>query len=233
MLQDGQGSTRQLINSSATVTDSYTNDAYGNSIASSGSSTNPMKWNGSGGYYSDAESGLQKVGARYYDPTVGRFISQDSTIVAGSPMDSQALDRYNYCSSSPIGAADPNGHETKTRSELLYEASQENAAANRDFSDATLQRVIACGALSLGCVIIAGALLLMAGAVAAAGATGFLAAIAAAIEVKNALTMLGSGIALVAVGVAALRGYQSAYDAGMTHWRNAYYDEEMAKQAKS
>jgi RHS repeat-associated protein len=92
------------------VTDAYTNDAYGNSIASSGSSTNPMKWNGGSGYYSDAESGLQKVGARYYDPTIGRFISQDSLLVAGSPADSQALNRYNYCQGDPVNATDPSGH---------------------------------------------------------------------------------------------------------------------------
>ena len=37
------------------------------------------------------KSGLQKVGARYYDPTVGHFISQDTKIIAGSPADYQAL----------------------------------------------------------------------------------------------------------------------------------------------
>ena len=52
------------INSTASVTDAYMNDAYGNSIASSGTSVNPKKWNGGSGYYSDAESGLQKVGTR-------------------------------------------------------------------------------------------------------------------------------------------------------------------------
>ena len=70
MLQDGQGSTRQLLNSSQTTVASYLNDAFGNSVSSSGSGANPFKWNGGSGYYSDAESGLQKVGARYYDPSV-------------------------------------------------------------------------------------------------------------------------------------------------------------------
>ncbi|HET6382754.1 MAG TPA: RHS repeat-associated core domain-containing protein [Armatimonadota bacterium] len=110
MLQDGQGSTRQLLNSSQTVVASYISDAFGNSVGGSGSSTNPFIWNGGSGYYSDAESGLQKVGARYYDPAVGRWISQDTEIVAGSQADSQAVNRYAYCGGNPVAAADPSGH---------------------------------------------------------------------------------------------------------------------------
>ncbi|HET6383607.1 MAG TPA: RHS repeat-associated core domain-containing protein, partial [Armatimonadota bacterium] len=61
------------------------------------------------GYYSDSESGLQKVGARYYDPAVGRWISQDTELVAGSPADSQALNRYAYCEGNPVNVTDPGG----------------------------------------------------------------------------------------------------------------------------
>jgi len=111
MLQDGQGSTRRLLNSSQSVVASYVSDAFGNSVGGSGTSTNPFIWNGGSGYYADAESGLQKVGARYYDPAVGRWISQDTELVAGSPADSQALNRYSYCESNPICGTDPSGHD--------------------------------------------------------------------------------------------------------------------------
>ena len=110
MLQDGQPNTRQLLNSSQTVVASYISDAFGNSVGGSGSSVNPFIWNGGSGYYSDGESGLQKVGARYYDPAVGRWISQDTMLVAGSPDDSQAVNRYAYCEANPIGRRDPGGH---------------------------------------------------------------------------------------------------------------------------
>jgi RHS repeat-associated protein len=110
MLQDGQGSTRRLLNSSQATVASYTTDAYGNSVASSGSAANPFQWNGGSGYYSDSESGLQKVGARFYEPSTGRWISQDSQLIAGSAADSQALNRYLYCGANPIGLYDPDGH---------------------------------------------------------------------------------------------------------------------------
>jgi RHS repeat-associated protein len=110
MLQDGQGSTRQLLNTSQATVASYTTDAYGNSVSSSGTAANPFQWNGGSGYYSDSESGLQKVGARYYEPATGRWISQDSLLVAGSPADSQAVNRYLYCGANPVGGADSTGH---------------------------------------------------------------------------------------------------------------------------
>jgi RHS repeat-associated protein len=93
MLQDGQGSTRQLLSSSQATVAAYTTDAYGNSVSSSGTAANPFQWNGGIGYYSDSESGLQKVGARYYEPATGRWISQDSLLIVGSAADSQALNR--------------------------------------------------------------------------------------------------------------------------------------------
>ena len=53
------GTTRQLTDSSQTVSDTYTMDAWGNSLASSGTTTNALKYVGSefvrplsyGGYY--------------------------------------------------------------------------------------------------------------------------------------------------------------------------------------
>jgi RHS repeat-associated protein len=110
MLADGQGSTRQLLNSSQATVASYTTDAFGNSVSSSGTAANPFQWNGGIGYYSDSESGLQKVGARYYEPSTGRWSSQDSLLIAGSPVDSQAVNRYLYCGANPVAHYDANGH---------------------------------------------------------------------------------------------------------------------------
>jgi len=44
MLQDEQGSTRQLLNSSQTVVASYISDAFGNSVGGSESSPNSFTW---------------------------------------------------------------------------------------------------------------------------------------------------------------------------------------------
>ena len=45
-------------------------------------------------------SGLYYFGARYYDPEVGKFITEDP--VLGDLRDSQSLNRYAYCARRPF-----------------------------------------------------------------------------------------------------------------------------------
>jgi len=61
---------------------------------------------GSGG-----SAGLMYYGARYYDPTLGRFVSADTLVPnAGNP---QSLNRYAYVLNNPVKYADPSGHCTQ------------------------------------------------------------------------------------------------------------------------
>lgn len=53
-------------------------------------------------------TGLYFYGARYYDPTIGRFITADTIVQA--PYDPQSLNRYSYCRNNPINYVDPSGH---------------------------------------------------------------------------------------------------------------------------
>jgi len=102
-LYDGLGSTRQLLNDSQTVTDTYSYEAFGNLTASTGTTANPYKYVGSLGYYSPTAAGgssLQHLGARYYLPELGRFIQQDP-LGMGHP--------YAYCDSNPVAWVDPEG----------------------------------------------------------------------------------------------------------------------------
>jgi RHS repeat-associated protein len=46
------------------------------------------------------DSGLYFYNARYYDATIGRFISADS--IAPDPFDPQSLNRYTYCLNNPL-----------------------------------------------------------------------------------------------------------------------------------
>jgi len=56
----------------------------------------------------DSATGLYKMGDRYYDPTLGRFISPDSFIPdPGNPQD---LNRYSYAGNNPLKYTDPTGH---------------------------------------------------------------------------------------------------------------------------
>ncbi|MFC1593868.1 toxin TcdB middle/N-terminal domain-containing protein [Candidatus Omnitrophota bacterium] len=56
----------------------------------------------------DSEVGLYFYGARYYNPTIGRFITADSIVQESS--DSQSLNRYTYGRGNPGYYTDPNGH---------------------------------------------------------------------------------------------------------------------------
>ncbi len=56
----------------------------------------------------DADTGLYFYNARYYDPTLGRFISADSIVQA--PASPQTLNRYTYAGNNPARFIDPSGN---------------------------------------------------------------------------------------------------------------------------
>jgi RHS repeat-associated protein len=56
----------------------------------------------------DSSTGLTEVGARNYDPALGRFISLDPVFEAGTP---QQLNGYTYSADNPVTNADPTGLE--------------------------------------------------------------------------------------------------------------------------
>ncbi|MGQ9658018.1 MAG: RHS repeat-associated core domain-containing protein [Fimbriimonadales bacterium] len=51
---------------------------------------------------------LQKVGARWYDPTVGRFLQVDPWL--GSIYLPRTLNGYGYCVNDPVQVVDPSGY---------------------------------------------------------------------------------------------------------------------------
>jgi len=70
---DGLGSVTSLANAAGTVKQSYVYDTFGNTT-STGTITNPYQYTGR---EFDSETGLYYYRARYYDPSIGRFISED------------------------------------------------------------------------------------------------------------------------------------------------------------
>ncbi len=54
------------------------------------------------------DSVVDPVVARYYDATIGRFISPDS--IVPQPYNPQSLNRYSYCLNNPLRYIDPSGH---------------------------------------------------------------------------------------------------------------------------
>jgi RHS repeat-associated protein len=53
------------------------------------------------------ETGLYYYGARYYDASIGRFISADS--IVPDPANPQTFNRYSYCLNNPLRYIDPSG----------------------------------------------------------------------------------------------------------------------------
>ena len=54
-------------------------------------------------------TGLYYYNARYYDPTIGRFISADTVVQSYS--NPQTLNRYAYCLNNPLNRTDPTGKD--------------------------------------------------------------------------------------------------------------------------
>jgi len=105
-LADGLGTARQTSNGSGAVTATTVTEGFGQTVGGSGSTASPYGYNASSGYRSDGDGAtysapLQKVGARYYDPEFGCFLTRD-TELDESP--------YLYCDSDPINNVDPTGH---------------------------------------------------------------------------------------------------------------------------
>jgi RHS repeat-associated protein len=101
---DGHGSVRYLTSTSGDITDTYTYDAYGNLIASIGSTANNYLYCGE---QYDPQLKFYYNRARYLNPDTGRFWTTDT--FAGSNEDPLSLHKYLYCQNDPVNGVDPSG----------------------------------------------------------------------------------------------------------------------------
>jgi len=98
---DGLGSITSLSNAAGSIANTYTYDSFGKLTASTGSLVNPFQYTAR---ESDSETGLYYYRARYYDPTIGRFIKEDPAgFDAGSP------NFYAYVGNDATDGIDPFG----------------------------------------------------------------------------------------------------------------------------
>ena len=102
---DGHGSTRFLMDVNGNVTDTYTFDAYGLLISSTGNST-PNNYLYCGQQF-DGDLGFYYLRARYYQPITGRFWTMDT--YEGNSEDPLSLHKYLYCQNNPLNGVDPLG----------------------------------------------------------------------------------------------------------------------------
>jgi len=101
-LYDGLGSARTFTNASGVVTAVAIYDGFGNTVATFGSTSSPYQFGATSGYRNDGDAGIMQMGARYYDPATGSFLTRDTDL-------SQLT--YVYCGDDPIDRVDPSGHD--------------------------------------------------------------------------------------------------------------------------
>lgn len=95
---DRQGSVIAMLDEAGNTTANYSYDPYGNERTTTGAAAEGNKYRYLGEKLDT--SGLYKFGARYYDPTLGRFTQQDPS--GQNP-------HYTYAGNNPINASDRSG----------------------------------------------------------------------------------------------------------------------------
>ncbi len=114
---DAGGSVRELLNATGAITDTYSYDAFGNTVAQTGSTVNQVLYRGE---QFDAGLGIYYLRARYYVPRTGRFLTADK--YEGGETDScdcltvkakavylGAHHLFEYSAADPVGRIDPTG----------------------------------------------------------------------------------------------------------------------------
>ena len=97
LMKDVHGDTTAVLQNGATVR-TYDYDMFGKQVTSSGTAENPYRYCGE---YIDGETGFIYLRNRYYDPRIGRFMSEDPA-KSGSNW-------YVYCENNPVKFVDPWG----------------------------------------------------------------------------------------------------------------------------
>ena len=107
-----QGDILAVLNGqTGAVEASYTYDAWGRVISSTGvlAEINPFRYRG---YYYDSETGFYYVSSRYYDPEIGRWINADN-VIAGVGGDLKGYNLFAYCFNNPVNMDDQAGNWPK------------------------------------------------------------------------------------------------------------------------
>lgn len=103
-LFDSMGSTMALTDSSGDLAGGsrYRYEPYGEQVAGP-SVANPIRFQGQ---YLDSQTGVYKMGLRYYDPTTMRWTQTDPLNLFQDP---RQANRYAYAGADPVNQADPSG----------------------------------------------------------------------------------------------------------------------------
>ncbi|WP_338042321.1 RHS repeat-associated core domain-containing protein [Paenibacillus alba] len=110
-----------LTDASGNTLNTYTYDMWANPLTTSETVAQPFRYSGE---MTDNTTGLQYLRARWYDPSMGRFVNEDSN--EGQINNPLSLNLYTYVENNPLTRIDPSGHSWCT----FILCGPENAAQN-------------------------------------------------------------------------------------------------------
>jgi len=115
---DALGSTMQMTDGDAAVTNQYLYRAFGEETDLSGDDAVPnrFRWVGKLGYYWQPDLGNYWLRARVYDPQRGRFVSRDPV--------RRGANRYRFPQSNPVSVTDASGRQRGGKRPQHYEPVQ-------------------------------------------------------------------------------------------------------------
>jgi RHS repeat-associated protein len=111
---DQQGSTRLITGSTGTVGGKCTYGAYGTPTCE-GTATTPIGYDGQ---YTNGDTGLIYLRARYYDPATAQFLTVDPALT-------KTHEPYVYVGDRPLAISDPSGECAVARTAALNSTAEE------------------------------------------------------------------------------------------------------------
>ena len=115
---DARGSVTNVIAPNGSVVKGYDYDEFGNTEQKGEADfLNDITFTSS---VADTSSNLQYMNSRFYQPSTGRFLSQDS--YSGNAYDPWTRNLYSYCGNNPVNYIDPTGYLEEWR--VFAEAAQ-------------------------------------------------------------------------------------------------------------
>ncbi|MFD2117640.1 RHS repeat-associated core domain-containing protein, partial [Paenibacillus yanchengensis] len=102
---NGHGDVTGITDTEGKLINEYTYDIWGKPLEHSETIEQSFRYSGE---YWDEETNLQYLRARWYDPSIGRFINEDT--YEGELNNPLSLNLYTYVENNPLRYVDPSGH---------------------------------------------------------------------------------------------------------------------------
>ncbi|MFE9256304.1 RHS repeat domain-containing protein [Streptomyces sp. NPDC006879] len=108
LFADHHGTANTAIDATTQVVMHRSLDPFGNERSAVAGAATALSWPGGQGFVNGTKdaTGLTQLGARAYDPALGRFLSVDPMVDQG---DSQRMNAYSYANNNPVTFSDPDG----------------------------------------------------------------------------------------------------------------------------